>query len=152
MNTSRVNLSNFSSAKTTTIKEVVSNADGAEYAELTQAGMTLLQQLADNKAKKTAMASSTGCKKPLINIGKKKKAYQKCLSDNEQKKADIEKRQEELLRLQRELANKPKEKEATVFGMRQDIGIPIVVLGSAVLLFLGYKGIQLLLNKQTIKK
>lgn len=61
----------------------VSNADGglsaAEYEALAKQTAAALQAA---KAQRDAQTAATGCKKPILNIGQKKKDYEKCLADN----------------------------------------------------------------------
>lgn len=56
-----------------------SNMTSEEYAKAGQATGDLLAKAAAARAAQTA---ATGCAKPLFNVGKKKKAYEKCLADH----------------------------------------------------------------------
>jgi hypothetical protein len=62
--------------------ESFSNTEGltaAQYEEISKQTLAVLQAA---KAARDAQTASTGCKKPLINMGKKKEAYEKCLAEN----------------------------------------------------------------------
>lgn len=41
-----------------------------------------MQQIMQISANRKAQEATTGCHKPLFNVGKKKKAYEACLADN----------------------------------------------------------------------
>ena len=41
-----------------------------------------VQQIMQISANRKAQEATTGCHKPLFNVGKKKKAYEQCLADN----------------------------------------------------------------------
>ena len=59
-----------------------SNTDGltaAQYEALAKQTSAALQAA---KARRDAEEARTGCKKPFLNIRKKKEAYEKCLADN----------------------------------------------------------------------
>ena len=59
--------------------EPTSNMDAAEYEALAKQTSAALQAA---KAARDAETARTGCKKPILNIGQKKKDYEKCLADN----------------------------------------------------------------------
>ncbi len=146
MNKSRIFLANA---------RIFSSADGYQVSsEDIQATTQLAQQLAQLKAEKDRISAETGCTKPFLNIGKKKKEYEECLSNSAKKKEDLLRRQEDLLRQQRELADRSRrdeqsEKKMFLF-MPQEIGIPVTILASVALIFGAYKGIQYLKNKKQI--
>jgi hypothetical protein len=116
-----------------------SNADGAvDYGKLAESSASLVSQLSANRAAQTA--ANGGCKKPLLNIGKKKKEYEDCLAEKKKEKEALAKREAELIQLQREsLISPSRTTEKKVLGMPKEIGIPVVILGSASILFIGYK-------------
>lgn len=111
-----------------------SNAEGNQYVsdEQIQASIKLTEQLAKNRATAKSIEAETGCKKPLINIGKKKKAYEECLANAAAKKQAAQESY-----TPPPPARTPEKK--TFLGMPQDVGIVVTVLGSAAVLFLGYK-------------
>lgn len=143
MNTSRIFVPNT---------RLFSSADGGYQAnsEDIQATTELAMQLAKLKAERDRMSAETGCTKPFLNVGQKKKDYEKCLSESARKKQDLLDRQEEILRQQRELADrrdsKPEEKK--FLGMPQEIGIPVTIIAGIALIFGGYKVFQMIKNKK----
>ncbi len=124
--------------------EDFSNADADTYVnkDTIEATAKLSEALIANKAAKNALQATTGCKKPFLNIGKKKKAYQKCLDDSAAAKAkaqqDANRTQLELAKAQVEAAKyqamstrsaKTNDDAPKFLGMPQTIGIVVTVLG-----------------------
>ncbi len=148
MNTSRTYLSN---------SQRFLSADGSTgytpSKQEIQESQDLTNQLLAARQKKLALEAETGCKKPLLNIGKKKKKYEQCLADNKKAKDDAAKREQEIIDMQRQAMNKPSvytppPPPKTFLFMPQEIGIPVVIIAASIIAFFGYtKIIQPLINK-----
>ena len=117
------------------LSDVFSNANGGGYVsdEEIKASAALTQQLAQNRARQKELEAQTGCRKPFFNVGKKKKAYEKCLADNK-KAADEAKAK----------ANTPTPTyiptpvpEKNFFAKPE--GIAVAVLGIGIVFFAAYK-------------
>lgn len=131
--------------------EDFSNAEGGnQYVsqESIDASAKLTQSIIANQQAKKAMEAATGCKKPLINISKKKKAYEQCLSDSSAKKAaaEAELRKTEMMlaqaRIEEAKANKRQasidSSEKKFLGMNQTTAVVVGVLGLGLLAIGGY--------------
>lgn len=115
-----------------------SNAGGNQYVtdEEIQASAKLTQQLAANRAAAKQRELETGCHKPFLNVGKKKKAYLKCLQDAAERQA---KANQPVIVESPRSSTPPPATEPKFLGMPQTAGIAVVVVGIGVLGFLGYK-------------
>lgn len=131
--------------------EDFSNAEGGNSyvnQESINESLKLAQALAANNAAKKALEAATGCKKPVINLFKKKKAYEQCLADSAAKKAAAEaeaKRTELLLaqaRIEEAKANNRSVSQDTsdkkFLGMDQTTAVVLGVLGLGLLAIGGY--------------
>lgn len=74
-----------------------------QYAQWAQQSAALAAQIAEAKRKRDALMSQTGCKKPLIMAGKKKKAYLACLDNYKAKVEAAKQADRDLIRMQLEM-------------------------------------------------
>lgn len=112
-----------------------------------EASAKLTQALIANQAAKKAREAETGCKKPFLNIGKKKKAYEACLSDSSAKKAEaIAEENKTALELAKakveaakygRVAEDDLDSEKTFLGMPQTTGIVVTLIGLTALTITG---------------
>jgi len=89
-------------------------APSPQQAQATLAELNKLRdQIAKKKAERDAILAQTGCKKPIINVGKKKKEYEDCIRKSIDAKARAEQAERDLRRMelelkQKELSGRPK--------------------------------------------
>ncbi len=74
-----------------------------QYAQWAQQSAALAAQIAEAKNKRDALMAQTGCKKPLIMAGKKKKAYLACLENYKAKVEAAKQADRDLVRMQLEM-------------------------------------------------
>lgn len=74
-----------------------------QYEAMAKESAKLAAQIAEAKAKRDALMSQTGCKKPFIMAGQKKKDYLKCLENYKAKVAAAQEADREILRMQLEM-------------------------------------------------
>lgn len=74
-----------------------------QYAQWAQQSAELAAQIAAAKQKRDALLSQTGCKKPLIMVGKKKADYLKCLENYKAKVEAAKQADRDLIRMQLEM-------------------------------------------------
>ncbi len=74
-----------------------------QYAQWAKQSAVYAAQIAAAKAKRDALMSQTGCKKPVIMLGQKKKDYLKCLDNYKAKVAAAQEADREILRMQLEM-------------------------------------------------
>lgn len=129
--------------------EDFSNAEGNQYVnqESINESVKLAQAIAANNAAKKALEAATGCKKPVINLFKKKKEYERCLAESSAKKAAAEaeaKRTELLLAQARIEEAKASNRQASIssekrfLGMDQTTAVVVGVLGLGLLAIGGF--------------
>jgi hypothetical protein len=119
--------------------EDFSNAGGYTPSEgEIAASAAITQQLLANKSAKDAAESQTGCHKPFLMIGKKKRSYEKCMDDNKARKQKLEDERNALIRQQNELL-KAKAMMPTVRKkfFQTPVGVATAVIGSLALVSLG---------------
>jgi len=89
-------------------------APSPQQAQATLAELNKLRdQIAKKKAERDTILAQTGCKKPIINVGKKKKEYEDCIRKSIDAKARAEQAERDLRRMelelkQKELSGRPK--------------------------------------------
>lgn len=74
-----------------------------QYAQWAQQSAALAAQIAEAKQKRDALMAQTGCKKPLIMAGQKKKDYLKCLENYKAKIEAAKQADRDLIRMQLEM-------------------------------------------------
>lgn len=74
-----------------------------QYAQYAQQTAALAAQIAEAKRKRDALMSQTGCNKPVIMLGQKKKDYLKCLENYKAKVEAAKQADRDLIRMQLEM-------------------------------------------------
>ena len=132
-----------------------SSLTGEELTSLVNSGVSLIGTVAASSAQKNATAAETGCGKRPTFTGKRRNQYNDCIADNKKRADEIAKlnakshaedvrNQLEMARLQQRASASSDKK---FLGMPQELGITLLVVGSAGTLFGLYKLAEFIKNR-----
>jgi len=97
----------------------------------------LREQIAKKKAERDAILAQTGCKKPIINVGKKKREYEDCIRKSIAAKARAEQAERDLRRMELELRQKELEKGPKVLAGIENKMVRNIAIGVGVAVLVG---------------